>query len=188
MQPKGHCADARRSTTALAATALSFAALLPERADASDPPRIWCWSAPEGRAASHPSFVELVSVYLPGTSGGANAADQACDQILARGLAQLLDYGRVTRGGHFDMRRAHPRSVVHASSDVHTHPRSNGHADFCPDVHAHPGPDLCVRSCCMRQYHACYVTGTHMRARTVCPARHGTHAHAHTHKHGPARV
>lgn len=106
MQPKGHCADARRSTTALAATALSFAALLPERADASDPPRIWCWSAPEGRAASHPSFVELVSVYLPGTSGGANAADQACDQILARGLAQgdvavlLLQYGRETLAGN----------------------------------------------------------------------------------------
>lgn len=93
------------SPTLSLALALALA-VAPSAAARGNPPRIWTWSAPEGRAATHPAFIELVSVYIPGTSGGASAADQACNQIAARGLAHgevaiiLLQYGRETLAGN----------------------------------------------------------------------------------------
>jgi hypothetical protein len=73
----------------------------------ADAPRVWCWSAPEGPAASRAALVPLVLVWIP--PGGADpttTADQVCDAIVARNLGAgdiaitILNWGRGTLIGN----------------------------------------------------------------------------------------
>jgi hypothetical protein len=73
----------------------------------ADAPRVWCWSAPEGPAASRAALVPLVLVWIP--PGGADpttTADQVCNEIVARNLGAgdiaitILNWGRGTLIGN----------------------------------------------------------------------------------------
>ncbi|MFZ9690303.1 MAG: hypothetical protein ACO3DS_10760, partial [Phycisphaerales bacterium] len=88
---------------------LEAAALVLAAAAAADaaPPRVWCWTPPEGAAAGHPSLQPLVRVWMP--PGGADptvTADQVCDAIVARNLGEgnvaitILNWGRGTLIGN----------------------------------------------------------------------------------------
>lgn len=72
----------------------------------ADAPRVWCWSAPEGAAAAHPSLTALINIWIAPTADPHSTADQVCNDILARGLGEgdvaitILNFGRGTLVGN----------------------------------------------------------------------------------------
>lgn len=72
----------------------------------ADTPGVWCWSAPEGAAADHPSLTALINIWIAPTADPQSTADQVCNDILARGLGEgevaitILNFGRGTLVGN----------------------------------------------------------------------------------------
>lgn len=97
-----HCALLLQIWTAVLGLAVAAAADV----DVA-PPRVWCWSPPEGAAAAHPSLQPLVLIWIP--PGGADptaTADQICNEIVTRNLGEgdvaitILNWGRGTLIGN----------------------------------------------------------------------------------------